>query len=73
MSPNDQSLAQNEMLYPTELVTDNGCHGVYIGSDPEPTLWDPRYQASGLYTDEYTVQSENGVLDILEGLPDATI
>ena len=33
-------------------------------------VYDPRYTTSGLYTDVYSVQNENGVLSILSNSPD---
>ena len=32
-------------------------------------MYDPRYTTSGLYTDLYSVQNENGVLQILSNSP----
>ena len=32
-------------------------------------MYDPRWTASGLYTNLYAVESENGVYDILSGSP----
>ena len=63
MNPGQQSESIGEEFYKTELMQ-NGCSE----ADNE-YITDPRYYPSGLYTNQYAVQSVNGVLDILAGFP----
>ena len=63
--PAQQSKSPGEQFYLPELAR-GGCT-----TETNTNLrYDPRYTDSGLHTDLYTVQNENGVLSILRSSPD---
>ena len=66
MNPLEQSKSTGEQFYLAELPATRGC------SQEKTTglVYDPLFQASGLFTTVYDVQDENNVLEILEGSRD---
>ena len=65
MDPIQESISPSEEFYMAELLR-SGC-------DTETNtnlVYDPRFTPSGLYTNVYTVQSDNSVLDLLQASAD---
>ena len=65
MDPIQESISPSEEFYEAEILR-SGCEAETNSN----LVYDPRFTPSGLYTNVYTVQSDNSVLDLLQASPD---
>ena len=60
-----QNVGPKDLIYPTEIKRHSCSYNDQTGE-----TYDSRFYDTGMSEDEYSVQSNNGVMDILKHLPE---